>query len=302
MNLIKNVLRDGLYWAAELCWATVFQVLGRINRPVVAQFDASGGQRILVIAPHPDDETIGCGGTVILHRQSGDLVFLSVVTDGRRSRALGLQSDEMVEHRRQEVAAAADILGLEKVDWCGLPEGNWETTDAHDRLLSTLTRVRPDIVYAPSRIDFHPEHLRVAHAAALTLKTYGQPLTVRVYPIQVPLATTLSNLVVDTSPVASVAEAALKAYKTQRGSLAGAMRHRRYTARYYGYQNSGEVFWQMPVESYIWLHEESPEKWTDKYRGLRPGPFSDPLAYLTGGRQRRIYRSALNHRVVLNSK
>jgi LmbE family N-acetylglucosaminyl deacetylase len=291
MNLKQNVFRDGLYWAAELCWATVFQVLGRISRPVVAQFVAGGGQRILVIAPHPDDETIGCGGTVILHRQGGDLVFLSVVTDGRRSRALDFQTDEMVERRRQEVAAAADILGLEEVDWCGLPEGNWETADAHDRLLSNLIRVRPDVVYAPSRIDFHPEHVRVAHAAALALKTYGQTLTVRVYPIQVPLTTRLSNLVVDTSPVAPVVEAALKAYKTQQGSLAGALRQRRYTARYYGYPYSGEVFWQMPVESYIWLHEETPETWTDEFRGLRPGPLSDPLAYLTGSRQRRIYRA-----------
>ena len=49
-----------------------------------------GGQRVLVVAPHPDDEALGCGGTIMRHIASGDSVAVLIVTDGRRSRAHNL--------------------------------------------------------------------------------------------------------------------------------------------------------------------------------------------------------------------
>src|SRR5688500_13357690 len=47
-----------------------------------------GGLRVLVVAPHPDDEVAGCAGTILLHRGAGDAVTVLKATDGRRSRAL----------------------------------------------------------------------------------------------------------------------------------------------------------------------------------------------------------------------
>ena len=80
--------------AAESVWSAAFAALAwrsaagdRAWRPV--------HRRVLVIAPHPDDESIGCAGTLLRHKQSGASVTVLCVTDGRTSRAAGLGADEM---------------------------------------------------------------------------------------------------------------------------------------------------------------------------------------------------------------
>jgi LmbE family N-acetylglucosaminyl deacetylase len=246
----------------------------------------------MVIAPHPDDETVGCGGVMIRHRQAGDQVYYVAVTDGRRSQAHGLAAVEMAARRRAEADAAAGILGVAELIWLGLPEGEWQSADAGNMLAAALLHIQPQFVYAPSRIDFHPEHQRVAHATAMVLATMDPRPTVRVYPIQVPLTGILTNLVADTSPVLAELQAALNAYTTQRMSLERRQRSNHYLARQYGFRATGEAFWELPAESYMRLHSEPPEGWRDDFRGMRARPFSDPLAYLVGRRVRQAYRAA----------
>ncbi|HEY5624375.1 MAG TPA: PIG-L family deacetylase, partial [Gammaproteobacteria bacterium] len=65
-----------------------------------------------MIAPHPDDEVLGCGGTMARHLAAGDHVHVVVVTDGRRSRVAGLKPEAVAEVRRQEATNAASLLGV----------------------------------------------------------------------------------------------------------------------------------------------------------------------------------------------
>ncbi len=246
----------------------------------------------MVIAPHPDDETVGCGGVMIRHRQAGDQVYYVAVTDGRRSQAHGLAAAEMAARRRAEANAAAGILGAAELIWLGLPEGEWQPADACNMLSEALLRIQPHVIYAPSRIDFHPEHQRVAHATAMALATMDPRPAIRIYPIQVPLTGILTNLVADTSPVLSALQAAFNAYTTQLMSLERSQRSNHYLARQYGFQATGEAFWELPAESYMRLHGEPPEGWRDNFRGIRARPFSDPLAYLVGRRARQAYQAA----------
>ncbi|MFZ2422771.1 MAG: PIG-L family deacetylase, partial [Anaerolineae bacterium] len=84
---------------AEQGWWLAFWLAGAVRRatravgPRVKPWSTPGGQRVLVIAPHPDDEACGCGGALLRHRAAGDAVTIVVVTDGRRSRSLGLSPD-----------------------------------------------------------------------------------------------------------------------------------------------------------------------------------------------------------------
>ncbi len=158
---------------------------------------------MLVVAPHPDDEVICCGGTLIQHRQHGDQLCVVYITDGRCSRALGLGREEMANRRQQEAIQAVHALGVDHYEWFGLSEGEWEMADFRARLDHVLTAFAPDILYAPSKIDFHPEHCRVAHGLALVL---SQPsmmprsdLLVRVYQTQIPLTRLLTNMITDVS-------------------------------------------------------------------------------------------------------
>ena len=261
-------------------------VASRLLHPQVDSWSSPGQQHILVVAPHPDDEAVGCAGTMIRHKRGGDEVCVAYITDGSKSQALGLDAQEMVRRRRQEAEAGAKALGIDRFEWFGFPEGEWTVGQLQPRLQALIKEFVPHIIYAPSRIDFHPEHQKVAYALAqlLSIEPVESPtLQIRIYQIQVPLTPALTNLVVDTSDVAAESAAALSVYVTQHDSISRTIRQRRYAARFYGIEKQAEEFWQMTARRYCLLHSLPPTHWSaHAFRGLRFHPFSDPLAYLKG--------------------
>jgi LmbE family N-acetylglucosaminyl deacetylase len=276
-------IRDILMGLVERVWALGFAIVGWAAPAPARAWSSPGGQHVLVVAPHPDDEAIGCGGTLILHKRRGDEVWIACVTDGRRSRAFGLAPNEMALRRRAEAEAGASALGADRLIWLGLPEGEWTSAEARSRLAALLAARRPDVVYAPSLIDFHPEHHRVAHALALALGDAQVKPSVHVYQVQVPLTPRLTNLVAATAGVAEPAGRALRCYASQWHSAARSLRQRRYAGARYRTGGPAEEFWELPGERYCALHADSPAQWpVTRFRGLRFYPWADPLAYLRG--------------------
>jgi len=277
------------------CWELGFATLGSWIRSDAARWSSSGTRRVVVLAPHPDDEAIGCAGSILKHVGCGDRVSIVIATDGRRSQTIA-DPTEMSEQRRKEAAAAAQLLGDVRVEWLGFREGDWDLRELQSRLETLLDGIQPDVIYAPSRIDFHPEHHRVAHALALALDSHvrvrPRPLDVRIYSVQVPLTPALSNLVVDVSDVSERCHAVLRSYASQAGSIECSYRQRRYGARLHRVHGEVEEFWELPATRYASLHLDAPERWPAAFRGLRNFALSDPFAYLVGQRERRRLRSA----------
>jgi LmbE family N-acetylglucosaminyl deacetylase len=271
-------------------WTVGFRTLALVMRRDARRWSSSGGQQVLVVAPHPDDEAIGCAGTVLLHARSGDRICVAIATDGGRSMAMA-DRREMRLQRRREAGLASRLRRVDRLEWIGLPEGEWSTPDLQRPLAALMEEIEPDIIYAPSRIDFHPEHFRVAHALALALGASRSPaigdIRVRIYQVQVPLNPLITNLVADVSTVKTASEAALRAYVSQAGSIQSAYRQRRYGASWYGIAGQAEQFCELPAQRYVALHRESPALWPKAFRGLRYFPMTDPLAYLAGMSERR---------------
>jgi LmbE family N-acetylglucosaminyl deacetylase len=256
--------------------------------PAVTAWGSPGKQRVLVVAPHPDDEVAGCGGTIILHVRAGDQVTVLHVTDGRRSRALGLGPEAMARRRHQEARESLAALGVERWTWLGLP-GEWTDRDFVVALERLLPQVRPHVIYLPSRIDFHPEHYRVARAAAPVVRRLGgESIAVRVYQVQVPLTRVLVNLV---APIEAAVPDVLRAYGryvSQAGSLRSTLRMKAYAARSHGLAGMAEEFWEMSGAAYAALHAQEPARaLVDTFRGLRLPALTDPLGFLRGRRERR---------------
>jgi LmbE family N-acetylglucosaminyl deacetylase len=288
-SVFASPAKDAASALAEKIWSAGFALAGRVVRPAVRTWSTPGGQRVLVLIPHPDDEAIGCAGTLVRHTRAGDLVHLVYVGDGRQSRALGLGADEMARRRRLEACACAAALGADRVDWLGLREGEWSARELIAQLAALVDRVAPNLVYAPSRVDFHPEHHRVAHALAQVLSAARAPIpVVRIYQIQVPLTPILINLVSDVSDMTHEIAAACAAYTTQRASVAKTDRQRRYAARTYGIGRLAEAFWQVPGDRYAGLHAEPVDRWASGvFRGIGGRAVSDPWAYVRGTFERR---------------
>jgi len=270
-------------WALS-CTAGRLLHLGRAQR-----WNSAGDERVMLLAPHPDDE-LACAGTLIRHHVAGDQVRIVTATDGRLSGAYGFDPLSMAERRREEADAAAAHLGAE-LRWLGFPEGSWQSDDACAAIGRALAEMAPTILYAPSLVDYHAEHQHVARVLAAILR--GTPsVEVRVYGIQVPLTPLLTNVVHDVSDLTQPMRAAYAAYATQRQATASTMRLKHYAARLYGAGTLAEAFCVMPGGLYVDLQARSPVK----FRATRPRAWSDPWAALAGWRERLAWRSALRAR------
>lgn len=279
--------QESLDRSAESLWSWCFARLSAGAAQGAQPWAALGGASVLVVAPHPDDEVCGCAGVIARHVCSADRVCVVHVTDGRRSRAWGLAPQVMAERRRHEADACAQALGVQTVEWLGEHEGEWDANSVQARLAALLRAYAPQIVYAPSRIDFHPEHWRVAHALAQALGD-DAGYVLRVYQVQVPLTPVLTNCVADVSCVNEACARAFEAYASQRASITRCWRMRRYGASVYGCMRHAEEFWQMSARAYRRLHQAEPRRWRSRsFRALRAHALGDPLAYASGRRERR---------------
>lgn len=285
MPALRDVARaaaDAVAPAAEWGWARAL----RLARPILGggalgTFAYDVGS-VAIVAPHPDDETIGAGGVAALHHRAGAAVSVIVVTNGGASRASGVSPREMVSRRRDELETATASLGLSPPVTLDLPERAADSPAARDRLRELVADA--EVVYAPSGVDFHPDHLDVAHALADVLR---DDQFVRVYELGVPLTPILTNAHADIADVADVKRAALAAYESQAHALRPLRRLARYRLAVYG-SATIEVFWEMTAARYRRLMRACPWTWdTSPFRGIRPWPLTDPLSFAVGWRTRR---------------
>jgi LmbE family N-acetylglucosaminyl deacetylase len=286
--LLRRLVRMMVFPAVERGWELGFMLAGRLLRPTAERSMPSGSERVLVIAPHPDDETLGCGGTIAHHVEAQDHVCVLIVTDGGSSRAGGRGRDEIRGLRESEATAAMRALGPVDLVQLRLPEGRWKPGDLQRSLEGLLQQDQPTLIYAPSCVDFHPEHVKVARVLARTLRPLEgvANLMVRVYELQVPLTPALANIAVEVGGSAGAKKArAMAEYRTQLSSLQRSSRHSRYLRRLYRSRVLVEVFWELDAGSYCRLMTLC--GWAErKYMGMRLRPFGDGLAWVAGLRER----------------
>jgi LmbE family N-acetylglucosaminyl deacetylase len=129
---------------------------------------------ILVIATHPDDEVLGCGGAIARHTSRGDRVEVVVVTRG----APDLYSEDQVATLRKELHEAHDILGVSVAHFLDFPAPKLDAVPLHelaDSLAARLRDYRPDVVYLPHRGDLHSDHRAVFQSALVAARPVGAP-------------------------------------------------------------------------------------------------------------------------------
>jgi len=180
--------------------------------------------KILVIAPHPDDEVLGCGGTIAKYAKKGENVYLCIVTKAYAPE----WSEEFLKNRPKEIKKANKILGIKKTYFLDFPTVKLDTipqNELNEAILRVLNKIKPEIVYLPHMGDINKDHRLVFQAAMVALRPKPRSIARRVlsyetlseteWSVTPPEETFLPNVYTDISDTLKTKLKAMSAYKSE---------------------------------------------------------------------------------------
>jgi LmbE family N-acetylglucosaminyl deacetylase len=221
-------------------------------------------KKVLVFAPHPDDETFGCGGTIVKRISEGYEVLIVIMTDGRHAfqHVLGIHFDptpeELKKIRKEEVKRATKILGVpeENLIFLDFVDGTLKNNmeKAEEKVAEILSKNRPVEVYFPHRKDGNPDHRAANRILKNSIKKLGISMLAYQYSIthkyarigpilDAFLSFFKRNMVrVDISKFLLIKEAACKEFKIELTSVSS-RKHRAVVHSIKKFLKSNEVFY-----------------------------------------------------------
>jgi len=224
------------------------------------------GNRSIVLAPHPDDETLGCGGTIRLLMESKKQVKVVFLTSGDKADP-SHQASKIIHHethvtnyslmREKEAVGALKVLGTPDYEFLRFPdrELNSHYNSVLDRLSEVTKIYAPDTIYSPSMIELNPDH-RTTAALAMEIQRINKG-RIMFYEITTPLR---PNTLVEVTSIFGIKKRAIKKYKSQL-KLMDYLRHitALNTMRALSVQNARyvEAFWRVDEP----LSGEGVRKW-----------------------------------------
>lgn len=214
--------------------------------PVV--MDYPEGKRILVLAPHPDDDIFGAGGVLLKSMRNGAKVKTVCITTGERE-----DTTNIIGVREEESLRVAELLGSE-VEFWRYPARRWRVVEeVKDRLLTVIKVLNPNTLFLPFLADDHEDHRRVNQLYYATCKAMTPHCEIWAYQVY---STVLPNVIVDISDVIERKLTLVKMHQSQ-------MEHRDW-AHYIRGQNAfnarwlktsepryAETFFVVPAQEYL---------------------------------------------------
>lgn len=215
----------------------LLKVLGRVGKPYLQMvgllktskvFNRSalvwepGKEKVLVLAPHMDDEIIGCGGTLARHVQMGAHVTVVFLTDGRHGGVIPPDVSEterkrreqlLVETRKSEARGALQVLGIQDIICLDAEDGQLvNAAGIAERLRAVLESVQPQLVYVPFFLEGHPDHQAASDVLKAAVKGAKMQFLCMGYEVWTPL---FPNCFVKIDDTVELKQTALRHYQSQ---------------------------------------------------------------------------------------
>jgi len=148
--------------------------------PIQAPF----GESMLVLAPHQDDETIGCGGVLALQVRAKKKACVVMMTDGAEDcEELGMTRPEMAALRDEESRRAAAVIAMETPVFLGYADLTARQDDASEAIRQVIVERKVDAIFVPFMLDGHPDHRKANYILAAALKKIDRQLRVFGYEV-----------------------------------------------------------------------------------------------------------------------
>jgi N-acetylglucosamine malate deacetylase 1 len=142
--------------------------------------------RILVVAAHPDDETLGAGGTIARYAEHGEEVWVCLLTEGVSAR------HDHVNQQKECAVKACEVLGVKRVVFCDLPDQRLDALpllDVIQPLQACVRELQPDVVYTHFKEDVNQDHRVAFQATMVATRPFGDNSVNRVLCYEAPSST-----------------------------------------------------------------------------------------------------------------
>jgi LmbE family N-acetylglucosaminyl deacetylase len=170
-------------------------------------------KRVLVISPHPDDESIGCGGTLRKHVLEGDAVEAVFLTSGEKG-GHAMAPHEVARRREDEARRAAAILGIGRLEFYHEPDGALSATPlVVERIRARIDEWHPDVIYLPHDQEMHADHRAAVEILRQALR--NTPLRPQVLMCEIWTPIQRIDEIVDISSYVEPKRAAICAHESQ---------------------------------------------------------------------------------------
>ncbi|OGD57156.1 hypothetical protein A2V71_01865 [Candidatus Berkelbacteria bacterium RBG_13_40_8] len=220
-------------------------------------------KKILVLAPHPDDDVFGLGGTISKLTKSGAEVTVAYFCDGSEgvpqiSNLKSQISKELIETRKREARESGKILGVSEQVFFGYHDGKLAAGSAAVRaLIDLLGKVKPDIIFVPHFCDNHPDHRVVNEILFNSLTQFKSHLEIWAYEIWTPI---IPNRIVDINSEIDFKKRAIAVHQSQlktRGYDKGILGLNQYRAEINNLSGHAEAFFAATPKIYRALYRKS---------------------------------------------
>jgi len=186
-------------------------------------------KNILIIAPHPDDETLGCSGTILKHKKKGDNVYLTIITSVNPIRAKNDNIQKFYKdtvNQKSENQKIKKFYNFKKIFYLNFPTTRLDVTPLADIVKSIdniIKEIKPEVIYLPSPFDSHTDHQVTVKATLSCTKWFRNKSIKRVLGYEVLSETNFNylegnfkpNVYIDISSFLQKKVNAMKIYKTQ---------------------------------------------------------------------------------------
>ncbi len=138
-------------------------------------------ETIMILAVHPDDETLGCGGTLLRHKSEGDDIYWLIVTSATEDKGF---AREFVSRRSDEIRQVTNAFGFAEVFQLGFPTMQLDTIPKSkliEKISNVFKDIQPQIIYLPFKGDVHSDHRITFEAAYSCTKSFRYPFIKAVY-------------------------------------------------------------------------------------------------------------------------
>jgi N-acetylglucosamine malate deacetylase 1 len=137
--------------------------------------------KILVVAVHPDDETLGCGGTLLKHKASGDKIHWLICTTLNKKHSY-------YQNRDNEINKVSKLFSFNSVHNLSLETtkvDQYSMAELVEKISKVINKVKPNIIYLPFKEDIHTDHKKIFEASYSCTKSFRYPFIKKIYMMEI---------------------------------------------------------------------------------------------------------------------